>query len=282
MDLNMRNKRIVMIGAGNVAHHLAPALLKAGVNLCQIYSRTIESARELGIKTGITYTSDIFAIYPDCDIYIFCVSDDSLLALYKSIRINKEALILHTSGSLPMTIFESYTSRYGVLYPLQTFTKKRELEFKEIPLCIEASEAVVLEEIKELAGLLSRRVEEISSETRKTLHLSAVFANNFVNHLYGIAGKILEKENLDFGLLRPLIFETAHKVMLIAPENAQTGPARRGDESILNMHKALLKDDRKLLNLYTLMSDSIREVTLKAATENKVEAENKPLMLTLW
>lgn len=86
----MKNKKIALIGAGNVAHHLAPALLKAGVNLCQVYSRTIESARELGMKTGITYTSDIFAVYPDCDIYIFCVSDDALLPLFKSIRLNKD------------------------------------------------------------------------------------------------------------------------------------------------------------------------------------------------
>lgn len=277
----MRDKRIVLIGAGNVAHHLAPALLKAGVNLCQVYSRTIESARELGKKTGITYISDTFAIYPDCDIYIFCVSDDALLALFKSIRINKDALILHTSGSLPMEVFKPLTTRYGVLYPLQTFTKRRELDFREIPLCIEAVNPDVLGEIRELAALLSARVEEISSEKRRVLHMAAVFANNFVNHMYGIAGKILEKEGLDFSLLRPLIFETAHKVMLMSPELAQTGPARRGDESILNMHKTLLKDDRKLLNLYTFMSEAIRESVLKAA-ESKAEPENKPLMLTLW
>lgn len=277
----MKDKKIVLIGAGNVAHHLAPALLKAGINLCQIYSRTIESARELGIKTGITYTSDIFAIYPDCDIYIFCVSDDALPSLLKSIRVNKNALILHTSGSLPMDIFKSFATCYGVLYPLQTFTRKRNFDFSEIPLCIEASTPAILEEIRKLAGLLSVRVEEISSVKRKTLHLAAVFANNFVNHFYGISEKILEKEDLDFSLLRPLIFETAHKVMLMSPGNAQTGPARRGDESILNMHKALLKDNRKLLNLYTLMSDSIRETTIKT-TETKSEPEDKPLMLTLW
>ncbi len=166
----MRDKKIALIGAGNVAHHLAPALLKAGVNLCQIYSRTIESARELGIKTGITYTSDVLAIYPDCDIYIFCVSDDALLSLFKSIRINKNALILHTSGSLPLQIFKNLAERYGVLYPLQTFSRKRALNFNEIPLCIEGSDEKVLREIRVLAGLLSERVEEISSEKRKTLH----------------------------------------------------------------------------------------------------------------
>ena len=277
----MMNKKIALIGAGNVASHLAPALLKAGLNLCQIYSRTPESARELGKKTGITYTTDISTIYPDCDIYIFCVKDDALLNLFKRIRINKEALVLHTSGSLPMKVFQPFIQHYGVLYPLQTFTKRRELDFREIPLCIEANDEEALAVVKKLAGMLSARVEEISSEKRKVLHMAAVFANNFVNHMYGIAGQILDKEGIDFGMLRPLIFETAHKVMVLSPEAAQTGPARRGDETILGMHRNLLKDDHKLLNLYNLMSDSLHESTLKSI-EPKCEPDDKPQMLSLW
>lgn len=276
----MKDKRIVLIGAGNVAHHLAPALLKAGLNLCQIYSRSIESARELGKKTGITYTAEVYAIYPDCDIYIFCVCDDVLLPLYKSVRINKEAVVLHTSGSVPMTLFQPYTENYGVLYPLQTFSKKRVLCFREVPLCIEASNERVAGMLKELAGELSDQVREVTSEDRKKLHLAAVFANNFTNHLYGIAGKMLEAEGLDFTLLRPLIFETAHKVMLLSPEEAQTGPARRNDESILSLHKSLLKNNKKWLTLYTLLSDSIRESQIK--NEPKTEAEDKQMTLSLW
>lgn len=276
----MKNKRIVLIGAGNVAHHLAPALLKAGLDLCQIYSRTLESARELGIKTGITYTADTFAVYPDCDIYIFCVSDDALLPLFKSLRFSKDATILHTSGSVPMDTFKLLAKNYGVLYPLQTFSKKRDLDFSEIPLCIEACNASTMKTVRGMAEKLSGYVHEISSEKRKNLHLAAVFANNFTNHLYGIAGKLLEEEGLDFNMLRPLIFETAHKVMLLTPENAQTGPARRGDESILAMHKTMLKNKRKFLNMYNLMSDSIKESYIKA--EQKPETEDKPLMLSLW
>lgn len=124
----MKDKRIILIGAGNVAHHLAPALLKAGLNLCQIYSRSIESARELGRKTGITYTADLFGIYPDGDIYIFCVSDDVLPSIIKTIRMPDNALLLHTSGSQPMDVFKSYSKHYGVIYPVQTFSKKRELD----------------------------------------------------------------------------------------------------------------------------------------------------------
>ena len=277
----MRDKKIVLLGAGNIATHLAPALLKAGLNLCQIYSRTPEAARELGKKTGISFTSEMADIYPDCDIYIFCVSDDVLPSFFKSIRIHPDASLLHTSGSVSMEVFRSHAGHYGVLYPLQTFTKKRDLDFHEIPLCIEAVDAATLKDIRKLAEELSGRVVEISSEKRKILHLAAVFANNFVNHLYGIAGKILEKEQLEFDLLRPLIFETAHKILLMPPEQAQTGPARRGDEGILNMHKALLKGDCKLSELYTMLSDSIRESVPKSA-EQKHEEGQPPLTLSLW
>ncbi len=276
----MTTKRIVLLGAGNVAHHLAPALLNAGLNLCQIYSRTIESARELGKKTGISYTADLFAVYPDCDIYIFCVSDDALLSLFKRLRINKNALVLHTSGSLPLSVFGSCVENYGVLYPLQTFSKKRTLNFREVPLCIEASNESSRTLLRSIAEKLSGQVKEISSEKREKLHLAAVFANNFTNHLYGIAGKILEGEGLDFSLLRPLIFETAHKVMLLSPEEAQTGPARRNDESIVGRHKTLLKNDKKLLTLYSLLSDSIKETLVKNEPKNVVE--DQQMTLTLW
>ena len=276
----MMNKKIVLIGAGNVAHHLAPALLRAGMNLCQIYSRTLESARELGRKTGITYTSDTFAVYPDGDIYIFCVSDDALLSVFKSLRINEEALILHTSGSVPLDIFKPYRQNYGVLYPLQTFSKTRNLDFGEIPLCIEAPDKEVLKTIGQIADKLSSQVYEISSEKRKKLHLAAVLANNFTNHLYHMAGKLLEKEDLDFNLLRPLIFETAHKVMQMIPENAQTGPARRGDTNILNLHKSMLKDNRDIQTLYVLLSQSIQQTYSKK--EKKEETENNAPQWTLW
>lgn len=276
----MMNKKIVLIGAGNVAHHLAPALLRAGMNLCQIYSRTLESARELGRKTGITYTSDTFAVYPDGDIYIFCVSDDALLSVFKSLRINEEAFILHTSGSVPLDIFKPYRQNYGVLYPLQTFSKTRNLDFGEIPLCIEAPDKEVLKTIGQIADKLSSKVYEISSEKRKKLHLAAVLANNFTNHLYHMAGNLLEKEDLDFNLLRPLIFETAHKVMQMIPENAQTGPARRGDTNILNLHKSMLKDNRDIQTLYVLLSQSIQQTYSKK--EKKEETENNAPQWTLW
>ena len=278
----MKDKRIILIGAGNVAHHLAPALLKAGLNLCQIYSRSIESARELGRKTGITYTADLFGIYPDGDIYIFCVSDDILPSIIKAIRIPDDALILHTSGSQPMDVFKSYSKHYGVIYPVQTFSKKRELDFREIPLCVEGNTGPVKERIKKFAEKLSDKIYEIDSVQRKELHLAAVFACNFPNYLYQVAGKLLENKGLSFAMLRPLIFETAHKVMLLNPEEAQTGPAKRGDESIMNMHKNMLKNDKDLLKIYTILSEGIKETQDKEETGDQKISQDIIDMPTLW
>ena len=274
--------KIILIGAGNVAHHLAGALLKAGENLCQIYSRTLDSARQLGMRTGISYTAEVNEVYPDGNIYIFCVSDDILPSIIKTIRIPYDALILHTSGSQPMDVFKSYSKHYGVIYPIQTFSKKRELDFKEIPLCVEGNTVPVKERIKKLAEKLSDKIYEIDSAQRKELHLAAVFASNFPNYLYQVAGKLLDNQGLSFAMLRPLIFETAHKVMLLNPEEAQTGPAKRGDESIMNMHKNMLKNDKDLLKIYTILSEGIKEIQNKEETEDQKISQEIIDMPTLW
>ena len=274
--------KIILIGAGNVAHHLAGALLKAGENLCQIYSRTLDSARQLGMRTGISYTAEVNEVYPDGNIYIFCVSDDILPSIIKTIRIPYDALILHTSGSQPMEVVKSYSKHYGVIYPIQTFSKKRELDFKEIPLCVEGNTVPVKERIKKLAEKLSDKIYEIDSAQRKELHLAAVFASNFPSYLYQVAGKLLENQGLSFAMLRPLIFETAHKVMLLNPEEAQTGPAKRGDESIMNMHKNMLKNDKDLLKIYTILSEGIKEIQNKEETEDQKISQEIIDMPTLW
>ena len=274
--------KIILIGAGNVAHHLAGTLLKAGENLCQIYSRTLDSARQLGMKTGISYTAEVNEVYPDGDIYIFCVSDDVLPSIIKTIRMPDDALLLHTSGSQPMDVFKSYSKHYGVIYPVQTFSKKRELDFREIPLCVEGNTDPVKERIKKFAEKLSDKIYEIDSVQRKELHLAAVFACNFPNYLYQVAGKLLEDKGLSFAMLRPLIFETAHKVMLLNPEEAQTGPAKRGDESIMNMHKNMLKNDKDLLKIYTILSEGIKETQDKEETGDQKISQDTIDMPTLW
>ena len=234
------------------------------------------------MRTGISYTAELNEIYPDGNIYIFCVSDDVLPSIIKTIRVSNNALLLHTSGSQPMDVFKSYSQYYGVIYPIQTFSKKRELDFREIPLCVEGNTSSVKERIKKFAEKLSDKIYEIDSVQRKELHLAAVFACNFPNYLYQVAGKLLEDKGLSFAMLRPLIFETAHKVMLLNPEEAQTGPAKRGDESIMNMHKNMLKNDKDLLKIYTILSEGIKGTQDKEETGDQKISQDIIDMPTLW
>lgn len=268
--------KIVMIGAGNVAHHLATTWVKNGVEVCQIYSRTLESARELGQMTGVAYTDDLAQVYPDADIYVFCVSDDALPGVLKSLRLKGDPLLIHTAGSLPASLLKPYSWYYGVLYPLQTFSRARRLDFSEIPLFIEGSTGEVEEEIERLAGHLQGKIYSSTFEERKRLHLAAVFACNFTNYLYGVAEQLLGEKAISFSVLRPLIEETAQKVMTLSPREAQTGPARRGDETVINRHRTLLKHQPELLALYNILSgmiDSSFRETEEEAPESKEASE---------
>ena len=181
-----------------------------------------------------------------------------------------------------MDVFKSYSKHYGVIYPVQTFSKKRELDFREIPLCVEGNTGPVKERIKRFAEKLSDKIYEIDSTQRKELHLAAVFACNFPNYLYQVAGKLLEDKGLSFAMLRPLIFETADKVMLLNPEEAQTGPAKRGDESIMNVHKNMLKNDKDLLKIYTILSEGIKGTQDKEETGDQKISQDIIDMPTLW
>ena len=280
----MEGGKIVLIGAGNVAYHLSTALLQARWDLCQVYSRTMESARELGERTGVAYTNRWEEVYPDGDIYIVCVNDDSLPVVAKQLKVTNKALRLHTSGSQPLEVFKPHTGPSGVMYPVQSFSRRWDVDFRQVPLCVEGNSPVALAKVRALANSLSDCVKEVDSRRRKELHLAAVLVNNFPNFLYMLAEKRLMEHDLNFELLRPLIRETAAKVMHMRPEEAQTGPARRNDESVLGMHRALLKDDRPLLEVYSLLSEAIRtwytekEETVKVAEKSKTEDG----MLTLW
>lgn len=281
----LQQERIILIGAGNVAHHLAAVWLRAGLTICQIYSRTMESARGLGAKTGIAYTDEISQIYPDGDIYLFAVSDDALPSLLKAIRLKGDPLLVHTSGSQPLSLLTPYSARCGVLYPLQTFSRDCEPDFRTVPLCIEANQPAALKQLYRLAEALEGRVMEIDTKRRRVLHLAAVFACNFPNALYRMAGEILDEQGLEFSLLRPLIRETAGKVMTLLPEEAQTGPARRGDESILNRHKTLLKKKPALQQVYSLLSEMIEEhyrTPQQPDPEEPAAPPAVPEMPTLW
>jgi len=248
--------KIVFIGAGNVATHLSLALQQSGCSILQVYSKTELSASVLGEKLQVPYSTSFSEINPNADVYIFSVKDSVLADCIKEMpKVN--GIFVHTAGSVPLSVFDGYTNRAGVLYPLQTFSKNREISFAEIPVFLEASNKEDEDLLYNLSHLISKKVSVLSSEKRKYLHLSAVFACNFVNHIYDLAAQILEEQSLSFDFLLPLIKETAAKVEDITPREAQTGPAIRGDKSIIQKHLNLLNEKNR--KLYEILSESISE-----------------------
>lgn len=246
---------IVFIGAGNLATRLSLEMYRAGMNIAQVYSHTRASAELLAGKIGCSWTIDPATIVADADLYVFSLKDSALLEIISSVKPN-DGLWVHTAGSMPMQIFERYAKRYGVLYPLQTFTKERVVDFSVIPFFLEANNQEAAGVLNEIAGALSRNIQYLSSEKRKSLHLAAVFACNFTNHIYALAGKLLTEQAISFDVLLPLIDETAAKMHAMPPAEAQTGPAIRYDENVINKHLAMLADpDMKAV--YQLISQSI-------------------------
>lgn len=252
--------KIALIGAGNVATCLGPRLKEAGHEITAVYSRTVESARALADRLGATYTTDLKQV-PASDTAIVMLKDDALKELAPVIAVSlNDTLLLHTAGSVPMDIWRSAgASEYGVLYPMQTFSKTSVIDWSQVPLFIEGSSAPVLESIKELALTISPDVTVLSSEGRKKLHLAAVFTCNFSNHMYAIAEQLLASEGVPFSVMLPLVRETARKVETIAPHDAQTGPAVRGDRKVIDEHLALLKDNPEYAELYRFISTDINK-----------------------
>ena len=249
-------QNIVLIGAGNLATQLGLAFYNNGVTICQVYSRTTESAKTLALQLNTEYTSSIEEIQKGADLYIIALSDKAILPFLQQLKEGKDKFV-HTAGSVPLSVFENYTEKYGVFYPLQTFSKQRPIDFTTIPICIESNDAALQEELLDLAGKISGNVHLINSEERKQLHISAVFTCNFANHMYSIGQQLLRKQNLSFDLLKPLILETAKKVQQLDPLSAQTGPAIRFDEEIINNHQNALKDVPDLQKMYRFVSENI-------------------------
>ncbi len=246
--------KIILLGAGNVGHHLSKAFNKSTeINLVQWYSRDNSKVSYNDIDTEII--NDLSKI-KSADIYIISISDSYVGEISKKLNVS-EKLVVHTSGSLDLSIIDS-KNRRGVFYPLQTLSKNKEIELAKVPICIESEnnkDLVLLETISKYIGC---KTYKIDYNQRKILHLAAIFSNNFVNHMFTIAKEILDDKNLDFNILKPLINETVDKIHKLDPENAQTGPAiRNNNEIILNHIKTLKKDDHK--KLYELMTKLIKD-----------------------
>ncbi len=248
--------RITLIGSGNVATHLGAAFKNAGHRIVQVYSRNEQNAALLAYHTGAEAISDLNNINPETDIFIISVSDDAIAGMAEQLA-QYEKLITHTSGATDLYTLLAFTDNAGVFYPLQTFSKTKEVDFRSVPLCIEGADDAIVKTLKELAQTISNNVYSISSAQRKTLHLAAVFACNFPNYLYGIAQELLAAQNIQFDLLRPLILETAEKVQEQFPADVQTGPAVRRDTKTMDAHIQQLKDEPELEQLYRLLSQGI-------------------------
>ncbi|MEA4984691.1 hypothetical protein SDC9_40070 [bioreactor metagenome] len=248
--------KIVFIGAGNLATHLSLALQQMGEQIVQVYSRTKTSASELAALLSVPYTTSTDKIIADADVYFYTVSDDALESLVQ-LPFATNAIHVHTAGSVSMDIFQGKKKNFGVFYPLQTFSKAKQVNFNKIPLFIEASSPEVETELFRLAHVVSEQVYRTNSEQRLKLHVSAVFACNFVNHMYQIAFEMVKSADLPFEVLKPLILETAEKVMHLSPEQAQTGPAKRNDQGVINKHLEVLVELPALKQLYQDLSDMI-------------------------
>jgi len=241
--------KVVFLGFGNVNSHLLNALKNSSeVSVKQVFNRNY--VKMISPFEKIPFTDEISKI-ADADVYIIGIPDDAISTFSESLLFQNK-LVVHTSGGAALNVLSS-KNRRGVFYPLQTFSKQREIDFEQIPICIEAENPNDLETLQKLGKTISKNVAEISSEKRAKLHLAAVFVNNFVNHLYEIGSEILNEDDLPFDLLKPLIAETASKIKTLSPEEAQTGPAKRNDKKTIEKHLHLLADSpyTKLYELFT-------------------------------
>ena len=243
---------VSIIGSGNVAQHLISAFEKAdGIELVQVYLRNPNSITS--ISKSIAFTQNFNELQP-VDLFIIAVSDDAIVSVSEQIPFINH-LVVHTSGSVAMESL-SNSNRKGVFYPLQTLSKTKEINFKEVPLCLEAENKSDMKMLHEVASAISNNVYEIDSNQRKSLHIAAVFVNNFANHLFQIGNDICEENGISFDILKPLITETANKLNTLSPKEAQTGPAKRGDTSTINKHLDFLTDPNQK-EIYKILTKSI-------------------------
>ncbi|QIO06305.1 Rossmann-like and DUF2520 domain-containing protein [Acinetobacter shaoyimingii] len=251
--------RISLVGAGRVATHLAKALHQDH-EIVDIYSRSIEYAEQLAQRVSARACDQFSQMQQHIDVLVIAVSDQAINTVIQGIaEYFDDVLIAHTSGSTHIHILEQYHTRCGVLYPLQTFSLERDIDWKTTPLLIEASQDADLSLLTNIANQLSQRVYHYDSAQRLSLHLSAVFACNFTNYCYDMAKQVVDARDVDFSLLYPLMIETAHKATQHAPQTVQTGPAVRKDQNIINMHEKMLKELHRddLKKIYHDLSDAI-------------------------
>lgn len=256
--------KIVLLGSGNVATHLGKAFKMAGQTISQVWSRDHLHAAELADTLAAETLTDLSDLDYEADLYIISVKDEGISELASALKL-KDQLVIHTSGTTGISVLEEVSSKFGVLYPVQTFSKVKSVDFRQIPIAVEGNTPEVCALIRSIADRLSEKVIELDSRQRQTLHISAVFACNFTNHLYALAKGLLDQQDIDFDLIRPLIAETADKIQMNDPASVQTGPAIRGDVSTMQAHLDLLKDEPALKLIYEKLSQSIVNLQQRSA-----------------
>ena len=251
---------ITLIGAGNLATQLGIAAREAGHAIIQVYSHTLCNATALAEQCGAQAIDSLSKLSDTADIYVVAVKDAVLAdVVSEACRGREEKVFAHTAGSMPIDIFNGQARHYGVLYPMQTFSKQRKVDFSLIPVFTEYNDAKANSLITALANSLSDKVTALSSADRRHLHLAAVFACNFANHCFSLAADVMERHGMTFDMLLPLIDETVEKVHEMHPLRAQTGPAIRYDENVLCRQRSLLDGDDLAQTIYDTMRKSIHE-----------------------
>jgi predicted short-subunit dehydrogenase-like oxidoreductase (DUF2520 family) len=248
--------RITIIGSGNVATHLAAAFKNAGHYIVQVFSRDIQHASLLAYHVHAVVIDDLNRINPETDLFVIAVKDDAIETLTQVLA-KHQKLIVHTSGATDLQTLLKYIQNAGVFYPLQTFSKTKEVNFNTVPVCIEGADEQITAQLEELAKTITQNIYRINSAERRTLHMAAVFACNFPNYLFYVAQQLLADKQLPFDLLRPLILETAEKVQQHFPAGVQTGPAIRNDEKTMTAHLQQLTENPDWQRLYELLSQGI-------------------------
>lgn len=250
-------KKICIVGAGNIAWHLSHALANAGHQIVQVFSRTINHARELAEPLGAAWINHPEAITREAGIYLLCLKDDALAGFLTKVHFPDDAIVAHTAGSQSINLITPYTQNAGVFYPLQTFTKHIPLDLHETPFLIEGQTEMVSQQLVKMAALISEKVYIMNSEQRMALHVAAMFASNFTNHLWALTDRWLTAHHISPQVLAPLMTETLRKALNTSPKEAQTGPARRGDEETMQRHLDLLAHLPLESAIYKLLSKSI-------------------------
>lgn len=250
--------KIVLIGSGNLAQHLIVAFEAAAkhlqkTELIQVYAREAHKLEHLLPLDKITTD---FKALKEADIYIIAVSDNAIETVSSQLPF-QDKLVVHTSGAASMDLLDS-KNRKGVFYPLQSFTKNKKVNFKKIPICLETQTESDYQLLAQLAQSISNQTHAINSEQRKTLHVAAVFVNNFANHLFAIGEDLCVENKMPFEILQPLIQETVDKISVLSPREAQTGPASRHDSETIATHEQLLKNENQL-NIYKTLTQSIQD-----------------------